>query len=351
MAFPQQEGWRVTQKRWPTLRDVARHAGVSVTTASQVVNNRTGGNIRISDETRQRVWQAVQALGYTPNASARSLRTRKTNLLAVLVPDITNPFYPHLIRGVQEIASRQDYDLLVYDADDRPERERAFVEAILRRQVDGVAMVPFYLGDEDIERMTRTDIAVAVMSGAPSRIPGVDVLKVDDTEALRGLFDHLIARGHRRIAHLSGTLDTVAGRGRFKGYRRALEEAGIPYDERLVCIGNFRAGCVPGLIACLFDRDQPPPTAIFAANDVMAITAIYELKRRGLRVPEDVAVCGYDNIPEAATMIPALTTIDQNMQQEGRMLAQMLLERLASTAGLEERAIPFEFRLVIRESA
>ncbi len=337
-------------RRRSTLRDVARQAGVSVTTASQVVNNRTGGNIRISDETRQRVWQAVQALGYTPNASARSLRTRKTNLLAVLVPDIANPFYPQLIRGLQEVATQHGYDLLVYDADDRPEREKAFVEAILRRQVDGVAMVPFHLRREDIERITQANIAVAVMSGAPSPIAGVDVLWVDDRAALSGMINHLIARGHRRIAHLSGVLGTIAGDGRLEGYRRALEQAGIPYDERLVGIGNFRADCVPGLIAHLFDGSQPPPTAIFAANDLMAIAAIYELKRRGLRVPEDVAVCGYDNIPEAAMMIPALTTIDQNMLQEGRMLAQMLLERLTSSVRLAERAIPFEFRLVIRES-
>lgn len=340
----------MTHKRRSTLRDVARQAGVSVTTASQVVNGRSGGNIRISDATRQRVWEAVRALGYTPNASARSLRTRKTNLLAVLVPDIANPFYPQLIRGVQQVASAEGYDLLVYDADDHPQREKAFIEAILRRQVDGVIMVPFFLQDEDLERITRANIAVAVMSGAPSLIPGIDVLKVDDTAALSGMINHLIAKGHRRIAHLSGTLNTIAGRGRFKGYRRALEEAGIPYDQRLVGIGNFRADCVPGLIERLFAPDHPAPTAIFAANDVMAIAAIYALKRRGLRVPEDVAVCGYDNIPEAATMIPALTTIDQNMQQEGRMLAQLLVERLASTTRLPERAVPFEFRLVIRES-
>ncbi len=334
----------------PTLRDVAEQAHVSVTTASQVVNDRSGGNIRISDETRERVWSAVRALGYTPNASARSLRTRRTNLLAVLVPDIANPFYPQLIRGVQQIATEHGYDLLVYDADDHPQREKAFVEAILRRQVDGVVMVPFYLGDDDVERIAQANIAVAVMSGAQSQISGVDVLKVDHTTALSAMLRHLIARGHRRIAHISGTLDNIAGAGRLAGYCQVLEEAGIPCDERLVAIGNFRAECVPALIDHLFANGQQPPTAVFAANDVMAIAAIHALQRRGLRVPEDVAVCGYDNIPEAATVIPALTTVDQKMQEEGRMLARLVVERLASPARLKERAIPFEFGLVLRDS-
>ncbi len=334
----------------PTLRDVARHAGVSVTTVSQVVNGRTGGNIRISDETRQRVWEAVNALGYTPNASARSLRTRRTALLAILVPDIANPFYPQLIRGLQEVASTHAYDLLVYDADDCPRREHAFVEAILRRQVDGVAMIPFYLHREDMERMTRAGIAVAIMSGEPSSIPGVDVLKVSDADALSAMIGHLIGKGHRRIAHFSGKIDTFAGKSRLERYRHALASAGIAYDDDLVYYGNFRADCVPGLVDALLSKSAPPPTAIFAANDVMAIAAIHELTRRGLRVPADIAVCGYDNIPEAATMIPALTTIDQNMLYEGRTLARFLVERIESETKLAERVVPFEFQLVLRDS-
>ncbi len=334
----------------PTQKDVAKHAGVSVTTVSQVINNRSGGNIRISKETKERVWQSVRELGYTPNVNARGLRTQKTYLLALLVPDITNPFYPQLIRGVQDIASKHGYDLLVYDADDRPQREKAFVEAILQRQVDGVAMVPFHLQREDIERIIQANIAVAVMTSTPPSMPGVDVLQVDDTAALSAMINHLINKGHRRIAHLSGALGTLPGDGRLRGYRRALENAGIPFDESLVCIGNFRADCVPSLIDYLFAADKEPPTAIFAANDVMAIATIYQLMRRGLCVPEDVAVCGYDNIPEAAAMIPALTTIDQNMQHEGRVLARLLVERLASKTKPGERAVPLEFRLVLRDS-
>jgi LacI family transcriptional regulator len=145
-------------------------------------------------------------------------------------------------------------------------------------------------------------------------------------------------------------VDTVPGRGRLAGYRQALEAAAIPYDEDLVCFGNFRADCVPEMIECLFAGDREPPTAIFAANDVMAIAVIYELMRRGLHVPEDVAVCGYDDVPEAGKMVPALTTISQKTQIQGRMLAQLILERLGSDSQLVERKVPFEFEFVLRDS-
>lgn len=336
-------------KHRATQKDVAKLAGVSVTTVSQVINHRTGGNIRISEETRERVWRAVRELAYSPNANARSLRTQKTYLLAVLVPDITNPFYPELIRGVQGVATTNGYDLLVYDADDRPEREHAFVEAMLRRNVDGIAMIPFYLQPDDIKRLTEANIAVAVTIDYLAGV-GADIIHTDDTRAMDEMFRHLIDKGHHRIAHLSGTMDTTAGRARLAGYQRALAEAGIPYDESLVCHGNFRADCIPALIDELFAPGQEPPTAIFAANDVMAIAAIYELCRRGIRVPEDVAVCGYDDIPDARLMIPALTTITQNTQQMGMQLAQLLIERLADGTSLVEREVPFEFNFLPRDS-
>jgi DNA-binding LacI/PurR family transcriptional regulator len=337
------------KNRRPTQKDVAKLAGVSVTTVSQVLNARSGGNIRISEQTRARVWQAIEDLGYAPNVSARSLRTQKTHLLAVMVPDITNPFYPELIRGVQGVATEFGYDLLVYDADDRPTRETAFVDAVLRRQVDGVVMVPFYLQRDDVQRLTAANIPVAVtMKDLAS--PGVDELRCDDTAAMDALITHLVEKGHRRIAHLSGTMDTLPGRERLAGYRRALEQAEISFDEGLVCHGNFRSDSVPGMIDRLLSPGKEPPTAIFAANDVMAIAAIYALRRRGLRVPEDIAVCGYDDIPESSQMIPALTTVNQKTEQIGKLLAGLLIERLEKDAALAERQIPFEFEFVVRES-
>ncbi|HMP38892.1 MAG TPA: LacI family DNA-binding transcriptional regulator [Roseiflexaceae bacterium] len=303
-----------------TQEDVARLAGVSRATVSYVLNGQSGGKVRISDETRQRVLAAIEQLGYQPDAAARSLRTGRTQLLAVMVPDLTNPFYPLLIRGAQQRAEEHGYEILVYDTNDRAVREEAFVNTMLRRRVDGVILVSFHL-----------DIRAAAAAA----------------EAIR----HLIERGHRRIAHLAGPYDTPPGKVRLQGYREALEAAAIDYDEQLVRYGSFQREGVADLALQLLQVAAPPPTAIFAANDVMAIEVIRTLTHRGVRIPEDVAVVGFDNIPEADLVVPSLTTVGQDAQALGEQAAALLLERLAGEDAAELRHISMPFRLIIRESA
>lgn len=332
----------------PTQKDVAKLAGVSTATVSQVINNRTDGNIRISEDTRQKVWDAVRHLGYMPNASARSLRTQKSNLIAVMVPDIANPYYPEFIRGVQEICWQHDYDLLVYDANDLPEREKAFVEAIVRRQVDGVVFIAFYLTPEDTQVLTNAHIPIATTM-YELKGPGIDVLYPDNPEAVFAAMKHLVDRGHQRIAHIAGTLGTAAGDGRLQGYKDALAKFGVPFDENLVHMGNFRSDSVAPIIDKMFAPDREPPTAIFAANDVMAIEAIQVLMRRGYRIPEDVAIVGYDDIPGARAMLPSLTTISHETQELGREVASLLIRRL-QMPDRQPESKPFKFKLMIRES-
>ncbi len=334
----------------PTQDDVARLAGVSRAVVSYVINGQTGGSVRISEETRQRVLRAVADLGYQPNATARSLRTQRTQLLAVMVPDLTNPFYPLLIRGAQRVAEDQNYQLLVYDTDDSEARERAFIETLLGRRVDGVILVAFRLQAQDVERLVRAGIAVVAIGGQ-LRAAGVDVLAVRERLAVRELMQHLLSRGHRRIAHLAGAQDTPPGRVRLRGYREALEEAGIAYDESIVAYGTFRPEGVSSLITGLFcHQSSAHPTALFAANDTMAIEAIHTLTRHGWRVPRDVAVCGFDNIPEAEVVVPSLTTIDQDMQAMGRLAAELLFERLHRQGPPEARHVNAPYRLVVRDS-
>jgi len=335
----------------PTQEDVARLAGVSRATVSYVINDQRGGNVRISDETRQRVLEVVEQLGYQPNVTARSLRTRRTQLLAVMVPDLTNPFYPLLIRGAQAAADQQGYQILVYDSNDRPAKEKAFIEGMLRRRVDGVILVAFHLQAEDVARLTQVGIQVVAVGGR-LRTAGVDVVATRERLAAHEAMRHLISRGHRRIAHLAGPQDTPPGQVRLQGYREALVEAGFPYDETLVRYGAFHREGVADLISSLFSQpgDTDRPTALFAANDVMAIEAIRSLTRQGWRVPEDVAVCGFDNIPRAEVIVPSLTTIDHNSEVLGEQAAALLLERLDSQEPIEVRHISVPYQLVIRES-
>lgn len=336
----------------PTQEDVARLAGVSRATVSYVINNRSGGNIQISDATRQRVLDAIEELGYQPNVAARSLRTRQTQLLAVMVPDLTNPFYPLVIRGAQQVAEAQDYQILVYDSDDSPAREKAFVDAMVRRLVDGVVLISFYLETEDVTRLTQAGTQVVAVGGQ-LRKAGVDVVATRERLAVHEVMRHLIQQGHRRIAHLAGSQDTPAGRIRLQGYREALAEAGLPYDESLVRYGTFKRDGVAELVYSLFSQSESQnlPTALFAANDVMAIEAIRALHQRGWEVPEDVAVCGFDDIPEAELIVPSLTTIGQDAQALGRRAAELLLERLKRQEPVEVRQVSVPYCLVIRRSA
>lgn len=337
----------------PTQVDVARLAGVSRTTVSYVINNRSGGKVQITDETRQRVLAAIEQLEYQPDVAARSLRTQQTQLLAVMVTDLTNPFYPLLIRGAQMVVEKFDYQILVYDCHDRAEREQAFVETMLRWRVDGVIMVPFHLKAEDVAPLTRLDLNVVTVIGAGSPLVGVDNVQPAESAAILEMMQYLVHKGHWRIAHLAGCADTPPGQLRLQGYREALLQLGLPYDETLVRCGDFHREGVEALVLSLFPspRQKDHPTALFAANDVMALEAIRVLTRQGWRVPEDVAVCGFDNIPEAELATPMLTTIDQFPQTMGQRAAELLLERLSSKEQMEARNVTTPCRLVIRESA
>jgi LacI family transcriptional regulator len=335
----------------PTQADVAKLAGVSRTTVSFVINEQAGGNIRISDETRQRVWAAVEELGYQPNVAAQSLRTRRTQLIALMVPDLTNPFYPTLIRGAQSVADTHDYQMLVYDSDDTPSRERAFVDVILRRRVDGTIMLSFHLGKSDVIRIIKAGIEVVDGIGIFGASE-VDTVITDEHQAVHKIMQHLIDKGHKRIAHLAGIKETPPGKIRFEAYCESLISAGLPYDPSLVRFGTFRQEGVAEHINALLAQFPPPnhPTAIFAANDVMAIEAVRTLTDLGQRIPEDIAVCGFDDIPQAEWIKPSLTTVRQDPYELGRQAANLLFKRLHSDEASQVRQLFVPYQLVIRES-
>ena len=336
----------------PTQKDVAELAGVSRATVSYVINKRSGGNVQITEETKLRVLGAIEQLGYQPNVMARSLRTQQTHLLAVMVSDLTNPYYPLLIRGIQAIANQHDYQILIYDCNDEPEQEKAFVNMIIGRRVDGVIMVPFYLTATDLNRLTNANIELAVVGSTP-KIEGADYIKVDEHGTVDEIIQHLYDRGHRRIAHIAGRQDSPPGQNRLNAYKDALARLNIPYDESLVRYGEFHKEGIKELTQSLFpDRDQENrPTALFAANDIMAIEALQTLTAHGWRVPEDVAIAGYDNIPRSQVAVPTLTTVDQSAQSRGQQAAKLLLDRLQQKdKALTSRSITVPSSLVIRNS-
>jgi LacI family transcriptional regulator len=310
-----------------TMRDVAKMANVSQSTVSRVLNDRADG-IPIGEETRQRVLNAVQQLGYYPNLHAGSLRGQKTRMIAMMIADIANPVYHPLVRAVQDVARTHQYDVMVANTDHTSEGEHLFCESIIRRPVDGVVMAPYHLTDSDMDRViTRTGVAVAAL-GQHITHPQVDVVFTNGAslvhEAMLWLFEQ---KGHRRIGFIGVTTRFSAGERRRQAFLEAMAEVGLTQPEEYFQQGDWSAES--GLHAMRSLLSLPsPPTAVFACNDLMAIGAMEAAWQQGLRIPEDVAVMGFDNVPAASWVRPRLTTIAQYPEQMGAVLAEALFQRI-----------------------
>lgn len=332
-------------RRRPTQRDVANLAGVSQAMVSIALSG--GATVSIPAETLQRITAAAAELGYTPNRFAQALKTRRTMTIACIVPDISNPFYPTLIRGVQKVAQDVRYDVITMNTDGEPARERQFLDWARQGRVDGVIGVFFTLRATDLRALVETDVPVVRLesSAKPAGLIPIDDIYVDNRAAARAATAHLIGRGHRRIA-------MVAGKGgpenvRVEGYKQALDEIAakpqIVLDEAFNEVGGYRAG-----IALLEQNERP--TAVFAANDLMAIGVMQALRERKIAIPDEVAVIGFDDISAARLVSPALSTVTQFQDRMGERAAEILLRRLDGDRMAAGTAEEMPFQLIERES-
>jgi len=342
-------GSRPSGARRPTQADVAKLAGVSQATVSYVLSD--NAVISVPEETRGRILAAVDELGYVPNGIARSLRTRRTYMIAAVIPDITNPFYPAFERGVQEAAEASGYDLIVFNTGGTAEKERRCVRSLQQGRVDGVVAVFFHLKAEDLRPLLERNVALvrleAVKKGAGGLDLPLDNLYVDNVAASRAAVEHLIGRGHERIGMIAG--QGGPRQARVRGYHGALAEHGLPPDEALLRDGDFSEEGGHRAMRSLLEGPLPP-TAVFAASDVMAVGALVAIREAGLRVPEDVAVVGFDDIPVARLITPPLTTVAQFQENLGVRAAGMLLERLDGKAPERGRSEEMPYELIVRES-
>jgi LacI family transcriptional regulator len=335
--------------RKPTQADVARVAGVSQALVSYVLNDNP--TISVPETTRRRILDAIDELGYVPDGAARSLRTRKTHTIAGIIPDITNPFYPAFERGIQESAESHGYDLIVYNTGGVAEKERRCLRSVQQGRVDGVVAVFFHLGVKDLSALLERDIAVVRLESrsraGPFDLP-LDNLYVDNEAASRAAVGYLIGRGHKRIGMLTGSQGP--GLARVIGYQRALAEHRILADESLIRDGEFKEDGGYRAMRKLLEL-SPRPTAVFAANDMMAMGALMAIREAGLEIPRDVALMGFDDTPTTRLVTPPLTTVTQFQERLGRRAAGMLFERLDGTAPEHGRYEEMPYELIVRESA
>ncbi|MGW7682252.1 LacI family DNA-binding transcriptional regulator [Kribbella sp. NPDC054772] len=327
------------------ISDVAARAGVSPTTVSHVLSGRRP----VSAATQARVRSVMDELGWEPNEVARSLRTQRTQTIALIVPDITNPFYPSVARGLLDVVSEPGYQVLIGNTDGEPRAERDLVARMVTRSVDAMVFAGYYSKAADVAAAVAAGIPVALMGGRRAA-PGIDVLSSDDLAAGELATSYLIDRGYQRIGFVTGPAGDGPPADRVQGYRRALAAAGLRFVRQLIVREEFsRAGGTAGLHALL---DLPrPPRAVLCTNDMVAIGALDAVRDRGLRVPDDVAVMGFDDIEAAALVSPSLTTVSGDPREQGRAVGRVLLGRLEGTAPSRPQRILFAPSVVRRDSA
>jgi LacI family transcriptional regulator len=314
-------------------------------TVSRVVNGRGS----VDSETRQRVEEAIQALDYVPNRIARGLISQKTQTIGIVVPDIVNPFFAPVVRGAESAARKAGYRVLLCNSEGDLRLEREYIEDLVAHRVEGLLLAPASdRSQSSIQSLLRGGFPLVLIDRA---LPDADcdLIVSDNAEGARRLIEHLIAIGHREIAHVSDAEDTSTGRERLRGYREALEAAGIPFQPELVIrttvdrIGGYRAAQE------ILARD-PLPTAIFAVNNMTAVGTMEALRERGLSVPKDMGLVCFDDVEHLAVLSPILTVIDQPAETFGSLGVQLLLERMSGKANSRPRRIILQTDLIVRQS-
>jgi LacI family transcriptional regulator len=333
----------------PTLSDVAKLAGVSQSTVSRVLND-NNVLIPISEDTKQRVMDAVKELGYQTNMLARSLRTQKTQMIAVMIGDISNAFYHPIVRTIQDVAQSNDYDVLIFNGDHLYTNERRFLQSLLRRPVDGVIMAPHRLSTADIEDFIQRSRIPVIAIGAQVQHPLVDVVGGTSEPATYEAISWLIhEKGHHEIGFIGTKDDMPPGPARLAGFVRAMNGANLKVKAEYIEQDDFTLQGGHEAMQRLL-RQKSLPTAIFASNSLMAIGAIKVAQENGLRIPEDISIMGFDDIPEASIVNPALTVVSRNLPKIGIQVAELLFERIENKVEPKGRFFQGTWELLERES-
>ena len=327
----------------PTMKDVAREANVSLGTVSNVLNQRPS----VSEANREKVMRAVEKLQFRPNTAARTLKTKSSRSIGLIIPDINNPFYPELARGVEDTAKKYGHSILLCNNDRNKEKEREYIDILIEKNVDGIILVKPRIGIAQLQKIREICPVVAVDA---DYVPEgqFDIINVDDDNGMRLAMELLYEYGHRRIAFISGLLESVSSRSRRQAYIDFLTEKSIPVRPEYIAMGayNWYSGytCTVELLRLL-----TPPTAIFAANDLMAIGAMKAIHERRQKIPLDISVMGYDDIDMASLCTPQLTTIWQPKYEIGVLSVNMLLNHRRSEE-IESKQVTLKTEVRLRES-
>jgi LacI family transcriptional regulator len=320
-----------------TIRDVAKLAGVSVATVSRVLNQ----NGYVNEDTEKRVKKAIEQLNYKPNEVARTLFKKTSKTIGLIVPDISNPFFPELVRAVEDVMNIYDYTVILCNSDEKSEKEKQYIEILKQKYVDGIILTTNQLESDEVMEL---GVPVVVLD-RPSMHSFPSVI-ADNYGGARLATRHLYDIGCRKIAHIQGPTHVVNAMERFRGYRDEMQELGL-WNEQLIIQGNYQLKQAKE--ATLRALQEHKMDGIFAGNDAMAVGALKAVQQLGLRVPEDVAIIGYDGIPLTEMTTPELSTISQPIYEMGAIAARILVKKIEAKP-LEQLHYVLPVKLVERQS-
>lgn len=326
-----------------TIKEIAKMADVSIGTVSRIINNSGEG---YSEETRDRVLQVIKENNYVPNEVARGLITKRTKTLGLILSDITNPFFPFIVRGAEDEANKRKYSLILCNSDNNTKKEIEYIQLLKQKYVDGILCCtnPFK-NNKKLEESLGSNIPVVITDNFEKNHDGYGVF-VDNEIGGYIATKHLIELGHKKIACITGPSNSTSSIQRMNGYKRALKDEGITFDIDLIVEGNYK---IESGIAGVQSLKDSSYTSIFAFNDLMAYGVYKEAANRGLKIPEDISVVGFDDINISQLVSPELTTIFQPAYEIGRKAAELLINRIEGTF-IEKNIIMFEPELIIRKS-
>lgn len=335
----------------PTISDIARAAGVSPGTASRALNN-IG---YVKQETRERVEEAAAKFKYSPNRAARTLKTKKTGLILLAIPDMDNPFYVDMIKAVQDVVSYNGYSLVLYYTQGKDTEEVKSLKMLHEHFADGMILINFSFTPKHLKAIERINCPLVLSSICKNVIGGkpedrFDYIGVDTEKGVYLSTKHLVSQGHCDIGYIAGPENYVLFQERFNGYRNALIDGDVRYREDLVVWKNYSERCGYEAVQYFLSLSKRP-TAICCANDIMAIGALNALEDAKLKVPDDVALVGMDNIDITSKLKPKLSTVYIAQAEIGRMAAELIFQRLTGEENGPSKKILFEPRLIVRDSS
>ncbi len=326
-----------------TIKDVAKLANVSIATVSRVFADKPF----IRESTRKRVLQAAQKLQYKPSRVARSLRTQSSRIIGLIISDIQNPFFTALVRAVEDEAYLHNYAIFLCNSDETAPKENMYIDLMLAEKVSGVIITPASGSGGNLRKLIEAGVPVVAVDRSVTDLD-LDTVVLDNVSAACDLVSYVARQGHRRIGAILGSKEITTGHDRYQGYRNALESFGIPLDPALVRMGVPKESVGHRYALELLDSPEPP-TAIFAGNNLLTVGAFRAIRERGLRIPQDISLCGFDDMEWTSLITPPLTVASQPIYQMGQEAVRLILAHISHPSKPASKVV-FQSRLEARES-